>query len=405
MHFKKILFYITLSYILIGNIQAQSNTIERLDEAVTKQNDAQEYEKSITAIVNYISDENRTNYEKYRAYLLKAYTYKRVFNYLETLQNLDLALNEGLKSDKPEEAINTIKSQKAFVFFDTLEYQKAAQLMTELAQSNYAYLSPEDRCFLIMQEGYLLMMGGKNVDAEKKLNQALLIAQEYCPRNLPNIYGKKIELYNNMKQFDKRDQCFREGLKIAKKYKIIKYKMYLYEIMRNQYQNNEDYKNAFETQLKVDSLTYIYDTNLNNGKIQILETEMSNKRIIQEQKSERNIKYLLIGFISILLLLLFISNRLYISNKQKNVLVENENIRIHKEIEDLTNAIDKMGNKRLDVSSYNFTERQKEIISLIQESKTNKEIATTLFISENTVKYHLKIIYEILKVENRSQIY
>ena len=56
------------------------------------------------------------------------------------------------------------------------------------------------------------------------------------------------------------------------------------------------------------------------------------------------------------------------------------------------------------LSNYNLTDRQKEIIDFIRSGLTNKEIATKLFISENTVKYHLKIIYEILDVEHRSAI-
>ena len=103
-------------------------------------------------------------------------------------------------------------------------------------------------------------------------------------------------------------------------------------------------------------------------------------------------------------MLLFISGRLYVINKQKRVLVEKENTRIHNEIEQLTQALDEKGNKRLDLTQYNLTDRQKEIISLIQQGKSNKEIASLLFISENTVKYHLKIIYEILDIEHRTEI-
>lgn len=37
-------------------------------------------------------------------------------------------------------------------------------------------------------------------------------------------------------------------------------------------------------------------------------------------------------------------------------------------------------------SDYNLTDRQLEIIKLVKEGKTNKEIGTALFISENTDK-------------------
>ena len=88
----------------------------------------------------------------------------------------------------------------------------------------------------------------------------------------------------------------------------------------------------------------------------------------------------------------------------KRILVEKENTRIHDESERLTQALDEKGNATLDVSNYNLTERQKEIIAYIRSGLTNKEIASKLFISENTVKYHLKIIYEILDIEHRSAI-
>ena len=84
--------------------------------------------------------------------------------------------------------------------------------------------------------------------------------------------------------------------------------------------------------------------------------------------------------------------------------MEKENQRIYAEIERLTQALDEKGNATLNLSNYNLTDRQKEIIELIRSGLTNKEIASKLFISENTVKYHLKIIYEILDVEHRSAI-
>jgi len=51
-----------------------------------------------------------------------------------------------------------------------------------------------------------------------------------------------------MGQYNKRDVAFKEGLVLAKKYNKIKYEMYLYQVMRNIFQENEDFKNAFYTQ-------------------------------------------------------------------------------------------------------------------------------------------------------------
>lgn len=47
--------------------------------------------------------------------------------------------------------------------------------------------------------------------------------------------------------------------------------------------------------------------------------------------------------------------------------------------------------------------REKEVLELVTQGRSNKEIATALTIAENTVKNHLKNILEKLHLENRVQ--
>ncbi len=47
--------------------------------------------------------------------------------------------------------------------------------------------------------------------------------------------------------------------------------------------------------------------------------------------------------------------------------------------------------------------REAEVLQLVSQGATNKEIADSLFISENTVKTHLRSIMEKLHLANRSQ--
>jgi len=51
----------------------------------------------------------------------------------------------------------------------------------------------------------------------------------------------------------------------------------------------------------------------------------------------------------------------------------------------------------------NLTPREGEVLQLVAQGATNKEIADSLFISENTVKTHLRNIMEKLHLANRSQ--
>jgi DNA-binding NarL/FixJ family response regulator len=51
-----------------------------------------------------------------------------------------------------------------------------------------------------------------------------------------------------------------------------------------------------------------------------------------------------------------------------------------------------------------LSQRQREIISLVVDGLTNREIADTLIITENTVKVHLRNILDKLEVRNRQQL-
>lgn len=56
------------------------------------------------------------------------------------------------------------------------------------------------------------------------------------------------------------------------------------------------------------------------------------------------------------------------------------------------------------MEDYNLSSRQMEIINLVKQEKKNKEIGAELYISENTVKYHLKTIYNTLEIKNRMDL-
>lgn len=51
----------------------------------------------------------------------------------------------------------------------------------------------------------------------------------------------------------------------------------------------------------------------------------------------------------------------------------------------------------------NLTLRQREILELVTEGMSNTQIARRLFLSESTIKQHLRAAYKILKVRNRTE--
>lgn len=51
-----------------------------------------------------------------------------------------------------------------------------------------------------------------------------------------------------------------------------------------------------------------------------------------------------------------------------------------------------------------LSEREFEVLNLVRQGKTNKEISESVFLSVNTIKTHLLRIYDKLDVKNRTEI-
>ncbi|MBW3469755.1 helix-turn-helix transcriptional regulator [Arthrospiribacter ruber] len=116
--------------------------------------------------------------------------------------------------------------------------------------------------------------------------------------------------------------------------------------------------------------------------------------LFSEQSKKKNI--------SIILTLLFfaftISLFFYVKKWRKQVKIRQE------ELEQKNNS----GN--LDFAKINLkmlsplTKREIEIIRLVEEGKSNQEIANQLFVSENTIKTHLKNIFSKTEANNRTDL-
>ncbi len=59
---------------------------------------------------------------------------------------------------------------------------------------------------------------------------------------------------------------------------------------------------------------------------------------------------------------------------------------------------------KLDMSGNKLSEREKEVLQLVSQGLSNKDIGKTLYISESTVKNHLRNILAKLHLENRMQL-
>ena len=60
--------------------------------------------------------------------------------------------------------------------------------------------------------------------------------------------------------------------------------------------------------------------------------------------------------------------------------------------------------EEFDYHKYDISEKEYEVIQLVSEGLSNKEIAQKLFLSEGTVRNYLSMILEKLNLRDRTQL-
>lgn len=374
-----------LGLFLSSGTSAQKILPDSLDKVIYAYNNAFEYDKSIALLSRMLAEPNRSPADRSKFYLYKSYTYKRLFNYGQAMYNLDLAIDEALKSKQADKLVAELKAEKAFIYFDTQDYEKAAGIMKELEDQRYRHLDPQYVAFLLLQASFLRIQEKDYTAAEQNLDDAIALARQHSPQDLPLFYGKKIHLYNATGRYDLRDSAFQEGYREAEKTGVIKYQMYLYEVLKGELYAVKDHASALKAQKKYDSLAYVYDYTGYDGKAQVLDKKIEDEKKLKELTRQKRQKTYLLAMV---LLLLFLIPVIYFYRKHQPVPENGETVSA----------------EVFDLNRYDLTIRQREIIVLVQQGKSNKEIADVLYISENTVKYHLKSIYETLGVKRRAQL-
>lgn len=379
---------------------SQSVDPMQLNKEIAELNNAYKYDSAIIKLEGILNHRSSSPLDRYYAYLEKALTYKRLYNYSVVLNNLNYALEEGLKTPLKKEIETRIQIEKMFVLFDQLKFVEVRKIFNEIEEENLSLIDGTVRAFYLNVAAMLHMLDGKYNEAETFLNQGIQILEKENPQHLPAVYCKLINLAEYTQDEEMALTAFDKGMMYANTYGIDLYKMRMYYDMSHYYLQKEDYKNAYLLERSGSELSGIYNAPIQSGNLNLLERELWNKRRDLERTYERNVQIFLVILSVILLAFLIVLFQLFKINKQKRYFIELENERMRQKLEEISKNAGK-SDSELILEKYNLSDRQLQIIELVKQGKTNKEIGAKLFISENTVKYHLKIIYNVLGIENR----
>jgi ATP/maltotriose-dependent transcriptional regulator MalT len=129
---------------------------------------------------------------------------------------------------------------------------------------------------------------------------------------------------------------------------------------------------------------------------------------LQDELNRRKIRnqvwvLILLIIISLLIMAVFIFsyNRYKLKDKQLRLELQNYLLRIDKLQNEVKEKVTENKFSEDKLNYYQLTEREVEVLNLIASGYKNAEIAEQLFVSQNTIKTHIKNIYVKLDVKNR----
>ena len=137
-----------------------------------------------------------------------------------------------------------------------------------------------------------------------------------------------------------------------------------------------------------------YETEKKEQQILLLEqTNLLNESRIRFQ-------WVLIGGLVLSGLLILVTTWFFVRHKNNKIKMMQMEIRQfllrHREIEDSDEKVHQDNDPSETFNKWDLTKREAEILYHLSQGCSNAKIAKTLFISENTVTFHIKNIYKTL---------
>lgn len=399
-------------------VHAQTQSFESLSDSVYQLNNQLRYKESQTLLLPILQSQERSNEERYQACLLLSYTYKRLQDYESNLQFLSKARQFAKQSGQGKQYLAQITAEEAFSYFDIRRYEKSDSLMRALEATGFKFLDLENRAKLTMQQGYLLFLDKRYNQAEETYDRAIGWLRQSSICDLPMIYVKKMQLYDAMQRPGQMHGAFWEARNSADSCGIIKYDIYAHEEFLRILETHND-PAAVPISRRLDSLNKVYEQTANiaalhNQKEAIMAA--SRDQEIQVEQAYR--RYLTLGLWAAgLLVLLLVGWGIHYYRKKRGVEADFRRIQSEleaylvqqKQVPPTTNgSAQNLEAKSPGLPNPHFkhlSERQNEVLGLMEAGLGNREIAERIFISENTVKYHIRNIYQILDIKDRKDLF
>ena len=258
-----------------------------------------------------------------------------------------------------------------------------------------------------------------------------LMDDSFEPTGHTMVYENLGKIYHAKKRYKEAEEYLNKALNIAKKGNMLPLMKDIYKSLATQniekgnpetafnfmemHQEISDSIFSLNAHVEANALKFKYESVKKEAEIKSLKlkNELKEKDLVALKTRQRGTLMSLI-LLSILGLLGFFLYR----QKQKNVLavkekeMEKQLSKISSLQQDIARALDQKPTKENTLSfevinqliNEDLTDREYEILELVLDGCTNQQIADKVFLSINTIKFHLKKIYTKLDVANRVEV-
>ncbi len=273
----------------------------------------------------------------------------------------------------------------------------------------------------LLNLGVLSQRMGNLSQSEEYLKRAQFVLGDRSDRLNLLLANAKAELLIKKKEFGKADVEIAKAIQISTRIKAYLDLVNAYNLKKQLAVDNRDFKTAYELQDKIqiardsmasqkskrvaEQLSVEYDVFQKESEIELLtaQNELAIQKI--ESKEQQFILLSVIATIVIIGIVAFVFIQRQKFQLKKNLLFQEiDTLRAQ-----LTFTFDGKDLQSIPMQKINeglfrpLSEREYEILRHALTEKTNSEIAETVFLSVNTVKYHLKNVYDKLGVSNRKE--
>ncbi len=336
--------------------------------------------------------------------------YKMALYYFRKALNMELAINNerGIEYDYT----NIGETYMFLGNFDSAHYyvEKAYEISINNGKKNTHVYELSTLAKIYQKEK-------KYAQSNASYEEAIRIFKEiknkrYLANSYINMGHNKIKLKREAEGVADIQKGLSLALQIGSKENIID----AYTLLSTYYTNTGNYKKALlnykkaaqfkdsilneTSQKQLINTQVAYETYEKDDKIAELKAaEKANKEL-----AERNLKLLIYGGIIALVAFLSLLYSYLLHRKNAHLEIENLNIELKKQMCQIEKNSENEVAFEEKIASFELTNREIEVLSLITEGLTYEQIAPKLYISKNTVKYHMKNIFAKMEVSNRVQL-